>query len=90
MQLNESHNHDGYILWKTLKKSSGLRLDRAAAGYGRSLAEKQRPVRGDNRTGQAIWALGVDGRSRQIQLLGRDDRSHVSWSPWVSRTFKAR
>src|SRR5258708_2292781 len=30
-------------------------------------AENERPVRGDNRTGQAIWALGVDGRSRQIQ-----------------------
>ena len=29
-------------------------------------AEKKRPVRGDNRTGQAIWALGVDGRSRRI------------------------
>src|SRR5258708_5117388 len=27
----------------------------------------QRPARGDNRTGQAIWALGVDGRSRRIQ-----------------------
>jgi hypothetical protein len=27
----------------------------------------ERPVRGDNRTGQAIWALGMDGRSRQIQ-----------------------
>src|SRR6516165_4480523 len=26
----------------------------------------ERPVRGDNRTGQAIWALGVDGRSRRI------------------------
>src|SRR3977135_3726653 len=29
--------------------------------------ENERPVRGDNRTGQAIWALGVDGRSRRIQ-----------------------
>jgi hypothetical protein len=27
----------------------------------------ERPVRGDNRTGQAIWARGVDGRSRRIQ-----------------------
>src|SRR3979409_1126348 len=30
-------------------------------------ARNERPVRGDNRTGQAIWALGVDGRSRRIQ-----------------------
>jgi len=29
--------------------------------------QNERPVRGDNRTGQAIWALGVDGRSRRIQ-----------------------
>jgi hypothetical protein len=28
--------------------------------------KKKRPVRGDNRTGRAIWALGVDGRSRLI------------------------
>nr|GAJ34064.1 hypothetical protein BDOA9_0132620 [Bradyrhizobium sp. DOA9] len=28
--------------------------------------QKKRPVRGDNRTGRAIWALGVDGRSRLI------------------------
>src|SRR5437667_10589101 len=29
--------------------------------------QNERPVRGDNRTGQAIQALGVDGRSRRIQ-----------------------
>src|SRR5437588_11352674 len=33
--------------------------------------QNERPVRGDNRTGQAIWALGVDGRSRRIQPMGR-------------------
>lgn len=30
-------------------------------------SKNERPVRGDNRTGQAIWALGVDGRSRRIR-----------------------
>src|SRR6476619_2026189 len=40
-----------------------LRLSRAH-GQG---PPNERPVRGDNRTGQAIWALGVDGRSRRIQ-----------------------
>jgi hypothetical protein len=30
------------------------------------MPQKKRPVRGDNRTGRAIWALGVDGRSRLI------------------------
>ena len=34
---------------------------------GEEPAINERPVRGDNRTGQAIWALGVDGRSRRIQ-----------------------
>ena len=34
--------------------------------HGRSGAKSERPVRGDNRTGQAIRALGVDGRSRLI------------------------
>jgi hypothetical protein len=29
-------------------------------------AKNERPVRGDIRTGQAIWAHGVDGRSRRI------------------------
>src|ERR1700753_3033426 len=29
--------------------------------------KNERPVRGDTRTGQAIWGAGVDGRSRRIQ-----------------------
>src|ERR1700722_44291 len=33
----------------------------------RNIRRNERPVRGDNRTGQAVWALGVDGRSRRIQ-----------------------
>jgi hypothetical protein len=49
---------------------------RAAVLLAKAL-EKKRPVRGDNRTGQAIWALGVDGRSRRIQPMGRDYRSHI-------------
>src|ERR1700693_1561850 len=36
-------------------------------GSVRNAGKNERPVRGDNRTGQAIWALGVDGRSRRIQ-----------------------
>jgi hypothetical protein len=36
-------------------------------GTARNVSQDERPVRGDNRTGQAIWALGVDGRSRRIQ-----------------------
>jgi hypothetical protein len=51
--------------------------------------KKERPVRGDNRTGQAIWALGVDGRSRRIQLMGRDFRSHIYLSLPGRCSFKA-
>ena len=51
-------------------------------------AGNERPVRGDNRTGQAIWALGVDGRSRRIQPMGRDNRSHTYSSRQRRRTFK--
>src|SRR3982074_1388764 len=39
----------------------------ASAELDKIPAKNERPVRGDNRTGQAIWALGVDGRSRRIQ-----------------------
>ena len=54
------------------------------------LGKNERPVRGDNRTGQAIWALGVDGRSRRIQPMGRDYRSHINKSQHPRRTFKTR
>src|ERR1700722_13887476 len=75
---NESTKRDESILWKTQTKSSRPRLaDLAGPAHAVVLrtSETKRPVRGDNRTGQAIWALGVDGRSRRIQPLGRDDRS---------------
>jgi hypothetical protein len=53
-------------------------------------AENERPVRGDNRTGQAIWALGVDGRSRRIQPMGRDYRSHIDKSQHLAERSKRR
>jgi hypothetical protein len=56
--------------------------------FQKPASENERPVRGDNRTGQAIWALGVDGRSRRIQPMGRDYRSHTDKSQHPRRTFK--
>ena len=56
--------------------------------FQKTCAGNERPVRGDNRTGQAIWALGVDGRSRRIQPMGRDYRSHIDKSQHPRRTFK--
>jgi hypothetical protein len=50
----------------------------------------ERPARGDNRAGQAIWALGVDGRSRRIQpRWGELSAPTVSLSPIGDPTFKA-
>src|SRR5258708_31573308 len=40
---------------------------RAVFEFPLRFGKNERPVRGDNRTGQAIWALGVDGRSRRIR-----------------------
>src|ERR1700730_9988285 len=47
----------------------------------RNIAGNERPVRGDNRTGQAIWALGVDGRSRLI---------HPRWGGITAPTHSSR
>ena len=47
--------------------SRGVAADFAGRRCSEGCARNERPVRGDNRTGQAIWALGVDGRSRRIQ-----------------------
>lgn len=50
----------------------------------------ERPARGDNRAGQAIWALGVDGRSRRIQpRWGGLTAPTVGLSPMGDPTFKA-
>jgi hypothetical protein len=66
---NQQHRGNN-ILWKTLWLSSDVLGFDTNPVFDRirvcERAEKKRPVRGDNRTGQAIWALGVDGRSRLI------------------------
>jgi hypothetical protein len=51
--------------------------------------QNERPVRGDNRTGQAIRALGVDGRSRRIQPRwgGMTAPTHISRG-WVAGRSK--
>jgi len=68
----------------TIRQTSGPRRGL----FLKTFSERKRPVRGDNRTGQAIWALGVDGRSRRIQPMGRDYRSHIDKSQQVLWTFK--
>jgi hypothetical protein len=59
-------------------------------GARRNDPPNERPARGDNRAGQAKWALGVDGRSRRIQpRLGGLTAPTVSLSPMGDPTFKA-
>src|SRR4030088_1922467 len=56
--------------WRHCSAASSLARSRRADFAARNRlkwSSNERPVRGDNRTGQAIWALGVDGRSRRIQ-----------------------
>jgi hypothetical protein len=78
--LTENRNNAGFSALSAVKRRAGmaaLRRRRFIWGHktdGRFAAwtcpkygRNERPVRGDNRTGQAIWALGVDGRSRRIQ-----------------------
>src|SRR5450432_2337282 len=50
-----------------IRRARASRADFAVAEPREIPATNERPVRGDNRTGQAIQALGVDGRSRRIQ-----------------------
>jgi hypothetical protein len=78
---------------RAVTRRASSRETRVAPGrfltrYVKISAQNERPVRGDNRTGQAIWALGVDGRSRRIQPMGRDYRSHINKSQHPRRTFK--
>jgi len=62
---------------------------RFRSAQARNARQNERPVRGDNRTGQAIWALGVDGRSRQIQpRWGGITAPTSNWSRQGCRTFK--
>src|SRR5258707_12116779 len=70
--------------------------DSSSASAGNA-GKSERPVRGDNRTGQAIWALGVDGRLRRIQprwggitaptYVGRGRAAARSNDPAIFLTF---
>src|ERR1043166_8840357 len=61
-------HRDNNILWKTLWLSSDVRSfdTNPRIGLRDQGRRKEKPRRGDNRTVKAIWALGVDGRSRLI------------------------
>jgi hypothetical protein len=81
-------------------QSSHMSAWRHCAWNRPKYSSNERPVRGDNRTGQAIWALGVDGRSRRIQPrwggitapthIGRRRAAARSNRPAIFLTFSAR
>jgi hypothetical protein len=70
--LNSNGKHVALLQTPRLSfaKTFGQRHQVYGADRPIGLAQNERPARGDNRTGQAIWALGVDGRSRRIQPHG--------------------
>jgi hypothetical protein len=55
----------------------------------RRLPKIKDPSGGTTGRVKAIWALGVDGRSRRIQPMGRDNRSHAKLVASDHRTFNA-
>src|ERR1700751_6125000 len=79
---------DRNMLWKRSLLSSAAADFRNRTGI--RWAENKRPDRGDNRSGRAIRALGVDGRSRLIQLWGGKTAPTLHWSPPGILTFKRR
>jgi hypothetical protein len=76
------------------RRTESLRLA-SPRGAAREAASSQKPVPkmkdpSGGTTGRVkpYGALGVDGRSRRIQPMGRDNRSHIDRSQPPRRTFK--
>src|SRR5581483_4495395 len=84
--LTNQRGCDRNMLWKRRFLSSAAAESRNRTGIRRP--QNKRPDRGDNRSGRAIRALGVDGRSRLIQLWGGKTAPTLHWSPPGLATFK--
>jgi hypothetical protein len=54
----------------------------------KTVPEMKDPSGGTTGRVKPYGALGVDGRSRRIQPMGRDYRSHIDKSQHPRRTFK--
>src|SRR5438105_8115681 len=54
------------------------------------MPKRKDPSGGTTGRVKAIWALGVDGRSRRIQPMGRDYRSHIDKSQHLAERSKRR
>jgi hypothetical protein len=70
------------------RQNEVLKIFLKKISLGETSPGNERPVRGDNRTGQAIWALGWMGARAGYSLVGEGLPSHISWSWAVDETFK--
>jgi hypothetical protein len=61
---------------------------RKAASFRKHVPKMKDPSGGTTGRVKPYGALGVDGRSRRIQPMGRDNRSHINKSQHPGRTFK--
>ena len=61
---------------------------REAASSRKHVPKMKDPSGGTTGRVKPYGALGVDGRSRRIQPMGRDNRSHINKSQHPGRTFK--
>ena len=59
-----------------------------AASFRKPVPKMKDPSGGTTGRVKPYGALGVDGRSRRIQPMGRDYRSHINKSQHPRRTFK--
>jgi hypothetical protein len=75
---------------QTNGKSAGWQAHagRQAASSRKPVPKMKDPSGGTTGRVKPYGALGVDGRSRRIQPMGRDNRSHINKSQHPRRTFK--
>jgi hypothetical protein len=76
------------ILRRAERKGGKPTRAREAASYRKRIPKMKDPSGGTTGRVKPYGALGVDGRSRRIQPMGRDYRSHINKSQHPHRTFK--
>jgi hypothetical protein len=75
---------------ESLRSASPRGAARDAASSKKPVPKMKDPSGGTTGRVKPYGALGVDGRSRRIQPMGRDYRSHINKSQHPRRTFKTR
>jgi len=73
---------------ESLRSASPRDAARDAASSKKPVPKMKDPSGGTTGRVKPYGALGVDGRSRRIQPMGRDYRSHINKSQHPRRTFK--